>query len=273
MSTATKTKKPATKANANKPASPTDALSREQPIRLIEHHDARASKLSDENDSLQLRVDDLEDALITILEADDADSDAADKAAAGNDDGGHSLRALWDAIDAARPLFGGGCDGNCCGSTCQGCEDEMSPEEKAARLADAIDDLCGGAVIEIAGSIHAAAYFGYPRCCAEEFGKYCAAVAVLEAAELAELEIPADVLPLVEAPEQTEVQMQASGGTGFVPCAKCAELVVSGATTLEGLLTNRRHPEAFPKADGPGFDAWLETLTVAAPEGQAAGAQ
>ena len=228
---------------------------------MIEHHDARASKLSDENDSLQLRVDDLEDALITILEADDADSDAADKDA---DNGGATLRALWDAIDAARSLFGGGCGGDCCGGICQSCEDEMSPEAKAARLADAIDELRSGAEGAIAHNVYAAAYFGYPRCCAEEFGKYVAAVAVLEAADLAGVTVPADVLPLVEAPEQTEAQVQAANGSGFVPCAKCAQRVLSGATTLEGLLTNRRHQQPFPDDSGPGFDARWKPLTVAA---------
>ena len=184
------------------------------------------------------------------------------QAAAGSDDGGHSLRALWDAIDAAgTALFGGGCDGNCCGSTCQGCEDEMSPEEKAARLADAIDDLCGGAEVARDCRQHSrgGVLSAIPAVVQKSFGKYYAAVAVLEAAELAELEIPADVLPLVEAPEQTEVQMQASSGTGkgCVPCAKYAELVVSGATTLEGLLTadGTQRPSQRPTAQAstPGW--------------------
>lgn len=74
----------------------------------------------------------------------------------------------------------------------------------------------------IAGGI----YYGYPKCCIEEFVKYPPS-------------------------ERTTAQNAYSvhQGKGFIPCAKHAMLILKEEITLESLITNRQCPTAFPIGD------------------------
>jgi len=64
-------------------------------------------------------------------------------------------------------------------------------------------------------------YFGYPECCIEDF--------------------------CTRDSEPTPLQEQVHDGTGFIPCPSCCNKILSGETTLEGLISNRRCKIPFPK--------------------------
>lgn len=64
-------------------------------------------------------------------------------------------------------------------------------------------------------------YYGYPKCCIENF---CERGYTL-----------------------TKNQELVHKNTGFTPCPKCSEKILSGETTLEGLLVNRICKEPFPE--------------------------
>jgi hypothetical protein len=70
-------------------------------------------------------------------------------------------------------------------------------------------------------------HYGYPQCCIEWFAKERIA------------KHPLEMEPL------TAKQNEAHGGTGFVPCPKCAETVT--AATLHTLIKNRQCSLPFPE--------------------------
>lgn len=63
-------------------------------------------------------------------------------------------------------------------------------------------------------------WLGYPVCCTNEFIKL------------------GRIIP--------DNQRKAANKTGFIPCQKHAEDVLSGKCTLESLITNRYHNYSFP---------------------------
>lgn len=67
-------------------------------------------------------------------------------------------------------------------------------------------------------------YFGYPRCCQNEFYEI-----------------------LCKTKDKTEKQQKAANGTGFIPCVKHTEEILTGKLKIEDLiLPTRKHPKPFP---------------------------
>ncbi len=67
-------------------------------------------------------------------------------------------------------------------------------------------------------------YYGYPRCCQKEFYE-----------------------TFYNLGKRTEDQRKAGNGSGFVPCVKHAEEILTGKIKLEDvILPTRKHPKAFP---------------------------
>lgn len=72
-------------------------------------------------------------------------------------------------------------------------------------------------------------YFGYPECCTKSFLERVHAIDTTGKHEL------------------TADQEAVHGGTGFIPCQKCAAKIVAGKCTLADLVHDREHPAPFPK--------------------------
>jgi len=64
-------------------------------------------------------------------------------------------------------------------------------------------------------------YYGYPDCCINDF-----------------VERNFD--------EGLSAEQEKTYNHGFIPCQKCAERILKGETTLELLITNRRHNNPYP---------------------------
>lgn len=67
-------------------------------------------------------------------------------------------------------------------------------------------------------------FFGYPSCCIE---------ATVQRCNGSDFSI-------------TREQESVHQGTGFVPCQSCAQDIIAGKTTLEGLIQNRVSSLPFP---------------------------
>lgn len=67
-------------------------------------------------------------------------------------------------------------------------------------------------------------YYGYPKCCIITFYETMGALGNPKGAE-------------------------AGNYTGFIPCPKCADKVLSGELELKDLITNRICKKEFPKDD------------------------
>lgn len=76
---------------------------------------------------------------------------------------------------------------------------------------------CEGEMHEYRLGIH----LGYPECCVSYFIKTCGAIG-------------------------NPVDASIHKYHGFLPCVDCANKIRRGETTLEGLITNRAHPQTFP---------------------------
>ncbi len=67
-------------------------------------------------------------------------------------------------------------------------------------------------------------YYGYPRCCQNDFYEI-----------------------LCRKKDKTEEQQKAGNGTGFLPCVKHTEEILTEKIKLEDLiLPTRKHPKPFP---------------------------
>mgnify|MGYP006282196489 CR=1 FL=1 len=68
-------------------------------------------------------------------------------------------------------------------------------------------------------------YYGYPRCCQDGFYEFLACKN-----------------------KRSSDQRKAGNGTGFIPCVKHTEEILTGKLKLEDLiLPTRQHPKPFPK--------------------------
>lgn len=93
----------------------------------------------------------------------------------------------------------------------------MTPKEKADELSQTWQ--------------HNGLHFGYPQCCIDSFVKRGRIIVESE---------------FHDQPEFTENQIEATNNTGFIPCATCADRVVSGEIELKDLITNRTNSAPFP---------------------------
>lgn len=73
-------------------------------------------------------------------------------------------------------------------------------------------------------------YYGYPKCCIQYFMRYIVCHGANKAAVRR---------------SHTRMQIRVCGGSGFIPCPRCAWKIHTKQTTLEGLITGRICTDPF----------------------------